>query len=206
MKPEHKFFERHLDNNLEELSDFLHKKEKEIRDGKFANITQEDLAMANDTDCFATALSHKYNIFQFNHPAIYNLFKAVRDMVKEGCEYYGIDFEKQNYMLQGWFNLDGKSEKSLNDLHDHCGGTGVPYFHGYYCVNAEPSITHYNVNREKLFDNININNRAIISETGHPHRKGEWHFDTDRITIAYDVMLLKDLDIDAIDQHWVPLQ
>jgi hypothetical protein len=64
---------------------------------------------------------------------------------------------------------------------------GAPIFHGYYCVNAEPSITYYKINGNDLFENHNKNNRAIVSETGHPHGRDDWYEDKPRITIAYDI-------------------
>jgi hypothetical protein len=123
-----------------------------------------------------------------------------------------VDFNKQEYMLQGWFNCDNKSSDNLNDLHDHCGGVGLPFFHGYYCVNAEPSVTHYQLdpknNPEEIFENVNVNDRAILSVVGKPHRKGKWEQDSKRITIAYDMIPLSALG-DNNDknylQHWVPL-
>ena len=68
------------------------------------------------------------------------------------------------------------------------GGEGSPVFHGYYCINAEPSKTFYNINRSgQIFENINKNNRAILSETGHPHGRDDWFEEKPRVTIAYDV-------------------
>jgi hypothetical protein len=205
MKPEHKFFERYLNNDLTDLYLFLLEKNQDMLDGKFPGISKEKAEEANKTGCMATALNQYYNIFQIHHPAIYSLYSAIKSMTQEASEYYGVDFESQQYMVQGWFNCDEKSEKNLNDLHDHSPNTGTPYYHGYYCVNAEPSITNYQINRELMFDNINKNNRAILSETGHPHRKGSWHLDEKRITIAYDMMPLKDLNKNELQQHWVPL-
>jgi hypothetical protein len=201
----HKFFERHLNNDLMELQTFLLNKNQEMLDGVFPNISKDQAEKANETGCMATALSHHYNIFQIPNYSIYNLYCAIKNMTQEACEYYDIDFENEKYMIQGWFNCDEKSETDLNDLHDHFPNTGAPYFHGYYCVNAEPSITHYQINKELMFDNINKNNKAILSETGHPHRKGSWGLDEKRITIAYDMKPLKSLNKEALQQHWVPL-
>ena len=52
------------------------------------------------TGVMATALSQEYNIFQFHHEGLFNLYDAVRDMTIEACEYYGIDFKAQKYYLQ----------------------------------------------------------------------------------------------------------
>ena len=39
MKPPHKFFDRHLNNNLESLENFILEKEQDIIAGKFPNIS-----------------------------------------------------------------------------------------------------------------------------------------------------------------------
>ena len=208
MLKDHKFFERHLDNNLLELSDFLAKKLNDLSNGKIPNISKEEYD-AMDNRSPATNLGPKYNIFQFHNEAIYDLFLSVREMVKEASDYYGIDYNDQKYMIQGWFNFD-KYEKPhpLPDsfLHDHLNGQGAPDFHGYYCVNAEPSNTQYKIGGidGNRFANKNINNRAILSETGHPHGIETWSKDDYRITIAYDISPLKSVYGDS-EQHWIPL-
>ena len=137
--------------------------------------------------------------------------------MKDASEYYEIDFNSQNYVIQGWFNVDykkgGGNESSVspiihnNHFHDHMDGVGSPVFHGYYCVNAEPSSTFYKINNEVLFENINKNNRAIVSETGHPHGRDDWYSDNERITIAYDIApadFLK-INIDNLPPTWAIL-
>jgi hypothetical protein len=112
-------------------------------------------------------------------------------MTIEACEYYGINFEEQNYQVMAWFNYDyGLHKYDVKNLHDHNHGYGVPDFHGYYCVDAEPSVTHYQIHKDpsNMFENINKNNRAVVSETGHPHSRGDWGSERPRITIAYDIL------------------
>jgi hypothetical protein len=107
-------------------------------------------------------------------------------------------------MVQGWFNINYTKSGKL-DWHDH-GPMGAPNFHGYYSVSAEPSVTHYRV-FDNYVENHNINNRAILSEMGHPHAQGDWDWEGPRITVAYDVIPLKDLKQFAMnqEQHWIPL-
>lgn len=204
-KKDHRFFERYLDNDLEDLYNFLIERNQDIFDGKFPGIEPKKAEGQTLSKSIATSLSPYYNIFQLYHPGIYSLYEQVKSMTEEACEYYRIDFKSQKYMLQGWFNCDSKSIPTINNLHDHDPDTGAPYFHGYYCVNAEPSITKYKINKETFFDNQNINNRAILSETGHPHRKSGWASDKKRITIAYDMVPLSLLEKNNLDQHWIPL-
>jgi len=193
-KPEHRFFERILDNNLEDLSKFLFEKQDEILSGKIGNIPADLLANFNATNGAATQLGTYYNVFTFENEGIQKLKSALKDMTIEACNYYGIDFSSNDFKIHGWFNVDYKfdsvsiSPKQDNRFyHDHMNGEGAPVFHGYYSINAEPSITYYKINNLNDFENVNVNNRAILSETGHPHGRDDWYQDTPRITLAYDI-------------------
>lgn len=207
----HKFFDTFLNNNLKELNEFLLLKKYELAMGMVAGVGEEQIKAAGEEyaqshnpqrlDCF-------YNIFQFYNEHIYNLFLALRNLTKEACSYYEIDYNQQRFMIHGWFNVDSKKIFDLNTAtyHDHSGGKGAPYFHGYYCVNAEPSSTFYNINRESPFENVNKNNRAILSETGHPHAIGGFDFGSERITIAYDITPLNLITGGGHEEQiWVPL-
>lgn len=204
-KQDHKFFERYLNNDLNILSKELQDRYFMIKNLEVPGVTpvgQNDFWVQSQS--VSTIKWREYNVFQFNIPEIYNLYIAVRDMVKEACEYYEIDFEKSQFMLQGWFNINESNGGKL-DWHEH-GDSGAPNFHGYYCVNAEPSSTHYYVFGKDI-ENINKNNRAILSEMGHPHAMGNWSWNGPRITVAYDVIPLKDIQKVgySAEQHWIPL-
>lgn len=204
-KPNHKFFERTLDNDLDDLKAYLIELNDKILNGNVPNIDYQTAQSARAIH----DLGNKYNIFQFHNESIYNLYYALREMVLEACDYYNINFKDQKYMVQGWFNMNAIKNPELEKnthYHDHLGGTGIPNFHGYYCVDAEPSSTYYKIGGHDgiTFENINKNNKAIISETGHPHGIGPWEYEKPRITIAYDVSPLKVMGGD-LEQHWVPL-
>lgn len=201
---DHKFFERYLDNNLPELAEFLQNQYSNIETLKLSGVTKvtpRDHWLSSDS--VSTIKWREYNVFQFYHPSIYKLYKNISETIKEACEYYEVDFDKQEYMVQGWFNINYNNSGKL-DWHDH-GGPYAPYFHGYYCVNAEPSVTYYRV-FDKETDNHNKNNRMIISEMGHPHAMGSWDWEGPRVTIAYDIVPLKSLIVNKAEpQHWIPL-
>jgi hypothetical protein len=200
----HKFFERMLDNDLDKLSKYLELQYRLIQTGK---IIKGDLSTDHfkSSGSISTMNFYQYNAFQFYNESIYNLFKAVTDMVKEACEYYDIDFEAQKYYTQAWFNINHSGKGKL-DWHDHSydDSSGAPMFHGYYSVSAEPSTTYYKVFDKELKSNHNVNNRAILSEMGHPHAMGDWDWQGPRITIAYDISPLSRLP-KVLEQHWVPL-
>ena len=218
LKKPQKFFDATLNNDLSELRTYLSTIHDKVFDENLFRIPQDVMARHSKTTGSLTKLGvDYYNIFTFVHPAIYNLQKTLRELTKDACAYYEIDFDEQQYLLHGWFNLDyatpNKAKhggvnplKYPNHFHDHSDGLGAPWFHGYYCVDAEPSSTFYQIDRDEknIFENINKNNRAIISETGHPHGRDDWFFDNPRITIAYDVSPLK-LMRGANPNKWVAL-
>jgi hypothetical protein len=194
-KPPHKFFERFLNTDLDDLYNYLELQQDLMLEGKLFNIEPSRLAAFNKKNGVTTQLGMEYNVFNFDHIGIKSLQDALREATKEACEYYNMSFDDKSYMIHGWYNYDPKTEggsgvnpvKNKRFMHDHMGGEGAPVFHGYYCVNAEPSITYYEIYGTDLFENHNKNNRAIISETGHPHGRDDWFEDKPRITIAYDI-------------------
>lgn len=210
-KKPHKFFDFFLDNNLEELNQFLLQRKYDLASGQIPGVGIDQINQAGEEykqSKNPQRLDRFYNVFQFSNDSIYNLYKALRSLTKEACEYYEIDYDSSQFMIHGWFNVDSKKDfdKKTSSYHDHSGGKGAPYFHGYYCVNAEPSSTFYKINREEPFENVNKNNRAILSETGHPHAIGGFDFGMDRITIAYDISPLNLITGGGHEEQiWIPL-
>jgi hypothetical protein len=201
----HRFFDVFLNNDLSKLSGDLQKRYELIKKAEVIGVSPlSDNEIWKESGSISTMKWREYNVFQFHTKEIYNLYVAVGQMVREACKYYEIDFDSQQFMLQGWFNINHSGNGKL-DWHEH-GHSGAPNFHGYYCVNAEPSQTHY-VTFDEFKINENKNNRAILSEMGHPHAMGNWDWDGARITIAYDVQPLETLIRAGIEheQHWIPL-
>jgi hypothetical protein len=199
----HKFFERILDNNLENLYSFLIEKNNEFIDKAYLKMDTETdkLSMISSKpelfDNLSTKNNEEYNLWEFNNPEIKNLKRVVADMTREACEYYGHNDNSVKFITHAWFNVEKKvinkessvdpREKSSH-FHDHLDGSGFPQLHGFYCVKAEPSVTYYKINNKDIFENVNKNNRAILAQTGSPHGRGDWHEEEERITIAYDVI------------------
>jgi hypothetical protein len=202
IKKPHKFFEKYVGNDLTDLYIFLDEKYEELINGMLPEAGNRISPLIKGkyqrTDYIGapTQMLQKYNIFDFENEGIFNLEKALKEMLLEACDYYEINYEEQDYKLHGWWNQNPaiSSENYVSPLknnkyyHDHLGGRGIPDFHGYYCVNAEPSITHYLIDGQIPFENINKNDRAIISTTGNPHGRDDWYGDKNRITIAYDMV------------------
>ena len=92
----HKFFERYLDNDLDELSNELKKRYDILKDKNKVNA--KDLWLASNS--LSTIKWRDYNVFQFYITGIRNLYTEISDLAKEACEYYDVDFIKQNSSFQ----------------------------------------------------------------------------------------------------------
>ena len=218
IKPQ-KFFTRDLNLDLKEATDILR-----FEYNRIANCEMRGIAPHDDTlDIFtysksvSTQKSREYNAFQMYYPFIHELYSSVVDMTREACEYYEINYNSEQWVTQAWFNINSREKGGKLDWHDHLDpNIKVPAFHGYYSVNAEPSQTHYLINDEEKI-NHNKNNRAILSLIGYPHAMGDWQWEGERITIAYDVFPMRILDQRAFldadlqqheafwEQHYFPL-
>lgn len=206
-KDDFKIFEKQLDVDLDELSRYLYLKTDEIINntlGEDNRLTDMMVSKYTKLNNAPTKLNNKYNIFNFNSPIINHIYSELLNLTKSVCKYYNSDFEDNDYMIRGWFNLDTPSTKEYNPIknnslfHDHLNGRGFPDLHGYYCVNAEPSSTYYRLDNETIYENINKNNRLILCQNGFPHSRGSWKECEQRITIAYDIVpstTLKELRI-----------
>jgi hypothetical protein len=201
----HKFFIKNLDNNLDILSkELLFRYDKIKKAEMFGIMPLADQEIWKESNSVSTMKWREYNVFQFHIEEIYNLYEAISEMTKEACDWYNLDFKKNKYMIQGWFNVNYANSGKLGwHLHKD---QKAPLFHGYYSVNAEPSHTDYMINNSPVSIN-NVNNRAILSESGHLHQMGDWEWAGPRITVAYDVRPLENLKQEAMqhEQHWIPL-
>lgn len=190
------FFSTNLNLNLEELKDYLYKEYLNIENEIITDNSFEIHANFSYTQSASTINWTRYNLFQFYNEQVYDLYRAVQDLMLLACENYKIDYYKNRYMAQAWFNIT-KSDSEQLRWHDHWHNNLDGVFHGYFCVNAEPSITEYQVG-DSIVEIENKNNVAILSETGRKHRVGKWNSSEDRITIAYDCIPLKKV----IENKW----
>jgi len=201
MKP-HKFFEGFPQIDLDSLAEEMMVLRDRILAGEIDGIPEEKIKSAWEekdlVQSSITPMGSDYNILLLGYDSLVPLKETLADVLLEACDYYEIDAKKEDYVIMSWLNVTyGRKINALqpppvqhistDNYHDHNDGRGAPDFHGYFCVKAEPSTTNYLINRDTPFENINIDGRAVVSETGHPHNVDPWNFDTPRITIAYDI-------------------
>jgi len=85
-----------------------------------------------------------------------------------------------------WLNMHNKTEflnwHSHNKPEENC-------YHGYFCVNAEPSTTMYKLKEGSTVNIDNKNNQLIISRSdGDVHCVTPWNEAETRITLAFDIV------------------
>lgn len=209
---EFKLFEANLHIDLDKLFKYLDIKHDEILTNTLTEkntITDLLIKKYNKFNNAPTKLNQKYNLFEFDNEMIKTIYHELMLLTKTACSYYGYSFYDQDYMVRAWFNSDTPSTKEYNPVknkklfHDHLGGFGAPDFHGYYCVNAEPSITYYQIDKDTIYENYNKNNRIILCQNGFPHSRGSWNGCNQRITIAYDIVPKQRLiDLQITNDIW----
>lgn len=218
MKKPHRFFIKDLDNDLPSLNAWITDLDLKLRSHNLVPLPEgifDELDRLNtDFGSGTMALAH-YNIFSYDNPSIDILKESLKELLKDACKYYEIDYYAYTWGLHGWFNRNDKSQMAdispidnPDNFHEHLDGIGAPNFHGYYAVNAEPSVTVYKINKDSdsIIVNVNKNNRAILSEVGHPHGMGNWKGQEPRITIAYDITPITDRDLEVNRDYWTILE
>lgn len=145
-----------------------------------------------------TKLYNNYNIFFYSFEGLHELYGEIQKMFHDCC----IDEEK--YYIQAWLNI--YKEGQYIDWHNHWIDTENSW-HGYFCVECEPSKTTYRIPGVKEeVDIISQNNLLVMSRSaGDTHRTWPWeHADRDRITIAFDI-LPRIPELNEWPNHWMPI-
>lgn len=158
---------------------------------------QDHMTFANGST--STKLYEAYNVFLSPLPGFAELYSLVVDYFKSKQPNY------KNYAIAGWVNVYQKG--GYLDWHKHSSSL-VEHdnrWHGYVCINAEPSKTLYK-NEQNLVETIDNKNGFItLSPAGMCHRTTPW---TDqkqpRITIAFDFILRDQIDPMHFTR-WIPI-
>jgi hypothetical protein len=147
----------------------------------------------------STKMYEAYNVFLCHMPGFAETYNLVVNYFKQKQADY------INYAVAGWVNVYHKDgfldwHKHGSDLYEHDGR-----WHGYVCVNAEPSKTLYR-NNEGLVETVeNKNGYITLSHAGLYHRVTPWENETEpRITIAFD-FILRDQIEHMNFTRWIPV-
>jgi hypothetical protein len=192
MKKDHRFFKKTVGNNLADMSAFSKEVNDNIKNRTGYDMKDAWLVPVGDINHNVAMDSWHitYNIFEYENEGIQNIKKAIKDLIIEACDYYGIDPKEQKYMLKGHLNYyAGPKEMNWEKIAWDNHGDDPFEFHGYYCINAEPSVTYYQI-LGNIVENENKNDLALLSQNGYHHSVGAWLSKDVRITIGYNVFPL----------------
>lgn len=150
----------------------------------------------------STKLYEAYNVFLCHAPGFYEVYSAVVKSFKSKQSNY------QDYAIAGWVNVH--QQGGYLDWHIH--GKDIKNhdqrWHGYVCVNAEPSKTMYmDFETKKLLQTIeNKNGYLVLNPAGIAHRTTPWGVaEEPRITIAFDICLREQISSGNLNR-WIPLE
>jgi hypothetical protein len=174
--------------------------EVQSRWGDWMNSWSEDYMKFADGSP-STKLYEAYNIFLCHAPGFYEVYSKVVESFKQKQPNWN------QYAIAGWVNVYEK--EGFLDWHYH---GSDPYnhdhrWHGYVCVNAEPSKTMYmDITTKKLVETIeNKNGQLVLNPAGIAHRTTPWKDETEpRITIAFDISLREQIDSKNLNR-WIAL-
>lgn len=150
-----------------------------------------------------TKLYSKYNLLMYPFPPFHDLYRNIQETFHE---LNGND-TSYNY-IQCWLNYYREDE--FIDWHGHW-PSEMKTWHGFFCVDCEPSHTTYRLyNNEKDINVESKNNQLVISRSdGDQHRTWPWPYaDRPRITIAFDIVsadFFMGPDKTNWVNHWIPI-
>lgn len=144
-----------------------------------------------------TKVHEQYNLFMHRFEGFHALYFEIQKL------FYQIKTNQDEYYIQCWLNLYTKGQ--FVDWHQHYPPAHNTY-HGFYCVDCEPSKTTYRLPEvEDDTDVISKNNLLVMSKSnGDWHRTWPWEFENkDRITIAFDIVPRDRTDHRT--KYWMPI-
>lgn len=156
-----------------------------------------DPAAVKITGSLMSQLFKNYNIFMYSYPEFYQLYSEIKTMFREQCG------NNDPHYCQAWLNYYHTDEYITWHRHSlslHYG------WHGFFCVDTEPSKTTYQLPNKAEFDVIGKNNLLVLSKNqGDSHRTWPWHLPEPRITIAFDIVPATCVDPSDRLNHWIPI-
>lgn len=144
-----------------------------------------------------TKVHEQYNLFMYKFKGFHALYFEIQKLFRQ------LNNNQDEYYIQCWLNIYKKGQ--FIDWHEHYPPAHKTW-HGFYCVDCEPSKTTYRLpGREDTIDVVSENNLLVMSKgDGDWHRTWPWEFeDRDRITIAFDIVPREHTDSRA--KFWIPI-
>lgn len=186
-------YTKKLNRDLQEM--------RESCDKMYEHITQTYKSgnTVSPQSTLTTRLYKQYNLLLFTVGQFHELFTDIKNTFFE----LNPVLEEPHY-LQCWLNYYQKD--NYIDWHGHW-PSELKSWHGFYCVDCEPSCTTYLLPSGTKVDINSENNLLVLSKSeGDKHRTWPWPYsDRPRITIAFDIAPRSSIDFKTWSNHWIPL-
>jgi hypothetical protein len=138
-----------------------------------------------------------YNLFMYGFEGFHSLYFEIQKLFRQ------LNQNDEAHYIRCWLNIYEKG--NFVDWHEHfpprCNS-----WHGFFCVDCEPSVTTYQLpNILEPVDIISENNLLVLSKSnGDRHRTWPWeHSERDRISIAFDIVPATHTG--EYLNHWIPI-
>ena len=145
-----------------------------------------------------TPVFFRYNLLLYPLPGFHALYYGIRDLFRF------LSQDTSPYYVQCWLNVAEYGE--FIDWHDHYPPEANSW-HGFYCVDAEPSRTTYRLPNGREIDIPSKDNQFVLSRSaGDKHRTWPWEDRSrPRTTIAFDIVPAFNCNATPWLNHWVPV-
>jgi hypothetical protein len=145
-----------------------------------------------------TQLFNSYNLLMYPLPQFHELYSEIKQFFYDELS----PNPDTKYYIQSWLNYYHKGD--YIEWHSHW-KPELNTWHGFFCVNTEPSYTSYKIpNYPDIVDIECKNNLLVMSPSnGDEHRSSEWAGDNPRITIAFDIVPREHIGVSI--NHWIPI-
>jgi len=175
------------------LAFFLEKKEKDILKLKISNDGYTGLK--NHT----TTRHKEYNVFNFKNKELHKLKKQIVKTHNEFLKKLNIKPVKSLY-IKSWYNIMKENEFIKAHAHGWCEDT---YLGGHFCVQCNNTSTYYinpinQLCEPKIYKSKNLKNKLTLFQNFIPHYTDKHKGINKRITIAFDLSLIKPNDKEYI--------
>lgn len=146
----------------------------------------------------STSVATSYNLFLFPYKGFHELYEQIRIRFKESCVI------NSPHYIHGWVNVYN-SNQNLG-WHRHWSGVTNSSIHGFFCVQSEGSFTEYKFDDGEEINVKSEDNLLVMGNSNNNlHKTSEWSKVYPRITIAFDIHPIENLNEREWINHWVPI-
>jgi len=136
-----------------------------------------------------TALHRFYNIFKWEDPVIQELLAEIKEQYLALINQLKMD--RRKVWIRGWLNVIRDGEQIKIHLHNI---SRYAYLGGHVCVQCTETSTFYvnpinQINEPAAYESPNVAGKLTFFQHNIPHYTSEHRGDSERITIAFDLMV-----------------